>query len=45
MEKKRKAKEKWMDCVTNDMLETGVDVAMTVNRGKWKKMTHCADAK
>ena len=35
----------WMGCVTNDMLEKGVDDAMTANRGMWKKMTCCADLK
>ena len=34
-------KKIWMDFVTNDMLEKGVDYAMTVNRGKWNKMTYC----
>ena len=38
-------KKRWMDCVTNDMLEKGVDDAMTANRGEWKKMTCCADPK
>ena len=38
-------KKIWMDCVTNDMLEKGVDDAMTANRGEWKKMTCCADPK
>ena len=37
-------KKRWMDCVTNDMLEKGVDDAMTANRGEWK-MTCCADPK
>ena len=36
-------KRRWMDCVTNDMLEKGVDDAMTANRGEWKKMICCAD--
>ena len=41
---KRKAKERrWMDCVTNDMLEKGVDNTMTANRGEWRKMTCCPD--
>ena len=34
-----------MDCVTNNMLEKGVDGAMTTNRGDWKKMTCCVDPK
>ena len=38
-------KKRWMDCVANDMLEKGVDDAMTPNTGKWKKMTCCADLK
>ena len=38
-------KKRWMDCVTNDMLEKGVDDAMTVNRGEWKKMTCGTDPK
>ena len=32
-----------MDCVSNDMLEKGVDDAVAANRGEWKKMTCCAD--
>ena len=28
-------KKRWMDCVTNDMLEKGLDDAMTANRGEW----------
>ena len=31
-------------CGSDDMLEKGVDVAMTANRGEWKKMM-CADPK
>ena len=38
-------KKRWMDCVMNDMLEKGVDDAMSANRGGWKKMTCCADPK
>ena len=41
----RKRKERWMDSVKNDMLEKGLDDAMTANRGEWKKMTFCADPK
>ena len=33
---------KGMDCVTNDILEKGVDDGMTAKRGEWKKMTCCA---
>ena len=36
--------KRWMDCVTNDMLEKGVDDVMTANRGEWKKMCY-ADPK
>ena len=38
-------KKRWMDYVTNDMLEKGVDDAMMANIGEWKKMTCCADPK
>ena len=38
-----KPKKRWMDCVTNDMLEKGVDDAKMANRGEWKKTTCCAD--
>ena len=38
-------KKRWTDCVTNDMLEKGVNDTMTVNRGEWKKMTCCTDPK
>ena len=31
-------------CVTNDMLEKGVNDAMMLNR-EWKKMTCCGDPK
>ena len=38
-------KKRWMDCVTNGILEKGVDDAMTANREDWKKMTYCVDPK
>ena len=38
-------KKRWMDCVKSDMLEKGVDDAMTANRGELQKMTCCADPK
>ena len=38
-------KKRWMDCVTNDMLEKEVDDAMTANSREWKNMTCCADPK
>ena len=38
-------KKRWMDCATNDMLEKGVDDAMTADRGELKMMTCCADTK
>ena len=37
-------KKRWMDCITNDMLEKGVDDARA-NREEWKKMTCCAEPK
>ena len=33
-----RSKKSFIDCV-NDMLEKGVDDAMTLNRREWKKMT------
>ena len=42
---RRRPKKRWMDCVTNDMLEKGVDDARTSYRGEWKKITYCADPK
>ena len=36
---------RWKDYVTNDMIEKGVDDAMTAMRGEWKKMTCCAETK
>ena len=38
-------KKRWIDCVTNDMLEKGVDDTMTVNIGEWKKMMCCINPK
>ena len=38
------AKKRWIKCVMHDMLEKGVNDAMTANRGEWKK-TPCADPK
>ena len=43
-ERKSKSKEK-MDCVTNDIIEEGVDDDMTAKRGEWKNMICFADPK
>ena len=42
---RRRPKKRWMDSVTKDMLEKGVDDGMAANRGAWKEMTCCADPK
>jgi hypothetical protein len=36
-------KERWMDCVKDDMRIKGVSMDMTSDRREWKKKT-CADA-
>ncbi|PZC81077.1 hypothetical protein B5X24_HaOG213417 [Helicoverpa armigera] len=38
-------KKRWMDCLKDDMNRKGVSVSMVSARGKWKKMTYCADPK
>ena len=42
---RERPKKRWIDCVTNHMLEKGVDDTMRMNRGEWKKIACCANPK
>jgi hypothetical protein len=36
-------RNRWVDCVKDDMRIKGVSMEMTRDRREWKKKTYCAD--
>ena len=41
--KRGRPKRRWKDCIEEDMRSKGVDVRMTHNRGKWRRLTKNSD--